>query len=297
MPHHQYDQMTAGEYQVYIESSLQPGAITYGELLIPGATSDEFLLTTHICHPSLANDNLSGMSVLIYLAQLLSARRHRYSYRLLFIPGTIGSIAWLASNESQLSRIKGGLVTSLLGDAGPLHYKHTPKGNAPIDSVVKLALTEMTAEHRELDFTPYGYDERQFCSPGINLDMGCLTRSPYGSFPEYHTSADNLDFIKAEQLAESLSALSRIVEVWDQNRTYINTSPKCEPQLGRRGLYEAMGGASDRDALQMAILWMLHQSSGQMDIVGIARRSGIPFDLLVKACDLLTRSGLLTSPS
>ncbi|NND33207.1 MAG: DUF4910 domain-containing protein [Saprospiraceae bacterium] len=295
MSHTQFAQLEEGEYEVLITSSLKPGALTYGEYYLPGRSKQEFLLSTHICHPSLANDNLSGMSLMTYLATLLRGQNHRYSYRFLFIPGTIGSITWLATNELHLTNIVGGLVTSLVGDGAPFHFKKTPDGGTELDKVVELVLNESPLKHEILDFVPYGYDERQFCSPGINLDMGCLSRSTYGSFPEYHTSADNLNFIKAQHLRESLEVMQRIVEVWELNATYINTNPKCEPQMGKRGLYAAIGGASDKEILQMGMLWVLHQSNGCRSLIDISKRAGIPFDVIVKASNLLLAGQLLKS--
>ena len=224
--HRQLQIMTDGEYEVMIDSSLENGHLTYGEYLIKGESEDEFLISCHSCHPSLCNDNLSGMGVATYLAKHLSQVKTRYSYRFLFIPGTIGSITWLCLNEKNVSRIKHGLVVACVGDPGIIHYKKTRDGNAEIDRGVEHVLKHSGENFEMLEFSPYGYDERQYASPGFNLNVGSLSRTPHGRFAEYHTSADNLDFVKAECLADSFTKCLKIIQVIDQNRKYINLNPK-----------------------------------------------------------------------
>lgn len=292
LSHSQLLSLREDMYEVYVDASLQDGYLTYGELLIPGARNDEFLLSAHICHPSLANDNLSGVALLTLLARELMNQKNQYSYRFLFIPGTIGSICWLAQNEPHLSRIKGGLVASLLGDSAAFHYKKSRDGFTVLDQLVQFVLAESGYPFEILDFSPYGYDERQFCSPGINLPVGSLTRSTYGYY-EYHTSADNLDFISAAELQRSYEVYRRLIDIWDKNLVYLNLSPKGEPQLGKRGLYQAIGGESDRDQLQMAMLWVLNLSDGQHSLLDITTRSKLPFPLIVKVTELLESRGLL----
>lgn len=280
-----------GEYEVCIDSTLAPGHLTYGECLLPGATEDEVLLSIHVCHPSLANDNLSGIAVAVALAETLAKRPRRHTFRLLFIPGTIGSIAWLARNEPRLGRIKHGLVLSCLGDPGPSSYKRSRRGNAPIDRAAVHVLRTSGA-CRIRDFEPYGYDERQYCSPGFDLPVGCLTRSPNGRFPEYHTSADNLDFVRPEALEDSLGKLLGIVEILEHDARYLSQSPKGEPQLGRRGLYRRMGGTTPGD-LEMAILWVLNLSDGLHSLLDIAERGNVPFHWVRQAASLLVETDLL----
>src|SRR2546423_951376 len=178
------------------------------------------------------------------VAQVLSQIPLRYSYRFLWIPGTIGSITWLALNEAKIPNIKHGLVLSCLGDCGHFTYKRSRRGDAEIDRAVACILRDSAKTHELIDFTPYGYDERQYCSPGINLPVGCFMRTPNGRYPEYHSSADNLNFISAAGLADSAATLLSIIEVLEANDCYVNLNPKCEPQLGRRGLYRAMGGTN-----------------------------------------------------
>lgn len=293
LPHNQLISLKEGPYEVYIDSTLQKGHLTYGELYIPGINQEEVLFSAHICHPSLANDNLSGIGVLTFLAKELLDTQNKYSYRFLFIPGTIGSITWLALNEDKVSNIKYGLVASLLGDAGNFSYKKSRRGDADIDNIAAYVLKNSGKNYRVLDFSPYGYDERQFCSPGFNLPVGNLTRSQFGEYPEYHTSADNLDLIQPSYLKDSLDIYREIVHIIEANEFYQNLYPKCEPQLGRRGLYQAIGGLKNQKKLQLAILWVLNLSDGQNNLLRIAERSNIPFDLIKVAAELLLSKKLI----
>ncbi len=293
LPHNQYEELADGDFKVHIDADLSDGSLTYGELFIPGNTTEEILFSAHICHPSLANDNLSGISLITHLAENLSGTRNRFSYRFLFIPGTIGAITWLAKNHHNLDKIKGGIVVSLVGDEAPFHYKRSRTGDTMIDRVVVRALKELNTHHKILDFSPYGYDERQFCSPGINLPVGNLTRSTFGSFAAYHTSADNLDFISPEALGESFYVYKNIVEFLEADRFYLNLLPKGEPQLGKRGLYDAIGGMSDKKGAQMAMLWLLNLCDGHHSIRDISERSGIRRDQMEEVATLLLEKGLL----
>jgi aminopeptidase-like protein len=285
--------MEDGEYEVCIDSTLADGHLTYGECYLPGHLSDEVLISCHICHPSLANDNLSGLVVATALAELLSGRELRYSYRFLFIPGTIGAITWLARHRDNVARIRHGLVLTGIGDQSGFHYKKSRRGNAEIDQTVAHVLQHRGESYEILEFSPYGYDERQYCSPGFDLPVGCLMRSVWGTFPEYHTSADNLDFIEPRQLAQSLRVCTAIVDVLENNRRYCNLSPYCEPQLGKRNLYRPTGG----QAIGMEInarLWVLNLSDGEHSLLDIAQRSGLPFPAISDAADVLRDSGLLS---
>ncbi len=293
LSHHQYEALEEDTYEVYIDSTLQAGHLTYGELYIPGIIKDEILFSTHICHPSLANDNLSGISVLTHLIQYLKSRKNKFSYRFIFIPGTIGSITWLEENQDQLQHIKGGLVASLLGDAGDFTYKKSRRDNTEMDFVVEQVLQKARVPYRIQNFIPYGYDERQFCSPGFDLPMGNLTRSQFGTYPEYHTSADNLALIRPEYLATSLAVYQGVVNAFEKNIFYQNLSPQGEPQLGRRGLYEAIGGNSDAKQLQMAMLWVLNYSDGAHSLAHIAHLSQLDYPLIEKASQLLESKSLL----
>ena len=267
-------------YEVKIDSKLEQGSLTYGEYFIKGQVEDEVLISTHICHPSLANDNLSGIAVAAFVAEILGSLKTKFSYRFLFIPGTIGSITWLSLNEDKIEKIKHGLVLTLLGDEGAFSYKKSRNGDRIIDSIVENCLKHAKDDYKILDFSPYGYDERQFCSPGYDLPIGRLSRSVHGEFPEYHTSADNLNFIKQDKLVDSLEMILSIIDVIEENRTYINLNPKGEPQLGKRGLFKKIGGESNTKDYQMALLWVLNQSDGENSLLDISLKSGINFSLI-----------------
>ena len=284
-----YDQLPEGEYEVCIDSTLTRGHLTYGECVLPGTTRDEILISVHSCHPSLANDNLSGMAVAAFMARALSQSERRHSFRFLFIPGTIGSITWLATHESEARRIRHGLVLSCLGDAGPLTYKRSRRGSALVD---RAAANVLRGEGTLRDFVPYGYDERQYCSPGFDLPVGCLTRTPNGEFPEYHTSADNLDFVHAEYLEDSLTKALAIVEILEREAVCLNVQPKCEPQLGRRGLYNSKGGVTPPE-FQLAMLWVLNLSDANHSLLEIAEKASMPFEIVFDAAAALLNSGLL----
>lgn len=293
LTHNQLAVLPEGDYEVCIDSSLEAGHLTYGEYLIPGTTEDEVLLSCHACHPSLCNDNLSGIAVATMLARQLRPLSLRYSYRFLFIPATIGSIAWLALNEGQATRIKHGLVLAGLGDGGNPTYKRSRRGDAEIDRAVSHVLEHYGGPATMVDFSPYGYDERQYCSPGFDLPVGRLSRTPHGTYPEYHTSADNLEFVTPIALAGALDLCQQVVDVLEHNHIYINQNPKCEPQLGRRGLYRVIGGQVDAGQAELAMLWVLNLSDGTVSLLDIAQRSGLPFTVLVKAATILMDHDLL----
>jgi aminopeptidase-like protein len=288
----QLEALEPGEYDVCIDSSLEGGSLTYGEVYLPGESTDEVLISAHVCHPSLANDNLSGVVIAAHLARYLESVSRRYSYRVLFIPGTIGAITWLARNESVVPGIRHGLVLAGLGDAGPLTYKRSRRGDATIDRAAAHVLRQL-GDHEILEFSPFGYDERQFCSPGFNLPVGRLSRTPYDRYPEYHTSADNLQFVDPAQLAAALTAVLGIVHVLENDRTYVNQNPKCEPQLGKRGLYRTLGGPTQGAATERAMLWALNLSDGRTSALDVAERSGLPFEVVGGALKALRDHGLL----
>jgi aminopeptidase-like protein len=281
------------EYEVCIDSTLEDGHLTYGECYLPGRSTDEVLISCHTCHPSLANDNLSGLTIATFLARDLLGRNLRYSYRFLFVPGTIGAITWLARNRESVGRIRHGLVLTCLGDAAGFHYKKSRRGDAEIDRAVAHVLRHQGEPCEILEFSPNGYDERQYCSPGFNLPVGCLMRSVWGSFPEYHTSADNLDFIRPQQLAGSLRACAAVVDLLENNHLYCNQNPYCEPQLGRRNLYSSTGDDATGNEIP-ARLWVLNLSDGEHSLLDIAERSGLPFQAICDAAELLFKNGLLS---
>jgi aminopeptidase-like protein len=291
MSHNRMLELADGEYEVVIDASLDEGHLTYGEFLHRGEREGEVLLSAHICHPSLANDNCSGLALLAYLARQLG--KTRYSYRFLFAPGTIGAIAWLSRNEASVERIRAGLVLSCVGDGGDPTYKRSRRGDALIDRAMMHVLHHLSPRARILEFSPYGYDERQFCSPGFNLPIGMFQRSQFSTFPEYHTDADNLDLIRPEHLQLSCKLLLAVIDIIEKDGIYVNLNPRCEPQLGRRGLYQSIGGYKDAPAQQKAMLWVLNLSDGCHSLLDIAERSGLPFANIWGAAELLIGHGLL----
>lgn len=293
LAHSALSRLADGEYEVCIDSTLSSGALTYGEYYIPGRRTDEILLSCHVCHPSLANDNLSGVVLVAALAEMLGGRRPECSYRFLFIPGTIGAITWLARNEHRAPHIRHGLVVACVGDPGSFHYKRSRRGSAEIDQAVIHQLRCSGESHEIRDFSPYGYDERQFCSPGFNLAVGSLTRTPHGEFPEYHTSDDNLSLVDPRALARSLAMYLSVLNVLENNARYQNLNPKGEPQLGRRGLYRAVGGLPSAGQVELALLWVLNLSDGEHSLLDIAERSALPFATLLQAARLLEENNLL----
>ena len=293
LSHNQYLALKDENYEVCIDASLEEGHLSYGEYYLPGETEEEVLISCHACHPSLCNDNLSGIALSAFLAKCLRSLSLRYSYRFLFIPGTIGSITWLALNENAVSHIQHGLVVACVGDPGKMTYKKSRQGNAEIDRAVMHVLNKSGEPFEAIDFFPYGYDERQYCSPGFNLAVGCLMRTPHGRYPEYHTSADDLNLVREGYLENSFINYLNALGVLEGNWKYIATNPKCEPQLGKRGLYEAIGGQKERAANQMALLWVLNLSDGQHTLLDIAERSDLPFETIQFAAETLERYALL----
>jgi len=290
--HDQLSNLKEGQYEVCIDSTLEDGFLTYAECFIPGKTANEILISCHACHPSLANDNLSGLAVATFAARQLLSSKPRYSYRFLFIPGTIGAITWLAQNREAAKRIRHGLVLTCVGDRSSFHYKRSRRGDAEIDRAVAHVLKHSDPSAQILPFSRYGSDERQYCSPGFNLPVGCLMRSVWGTFPEYHTSADNLDFLSPDSLAESLSVCTSVFDSLENNWRYRNLAPYCEPQLGKRGLYHSTGGSAPDREIE-ARLWLLNLSDGTHSLLDIAEQSGIAFSLLKDAAELLKNNGLL----
>ena len=293
LTHEALQALPEGEYEICIDSTLEPGALSFGQAVLPGDSSEEILIWTHVCHPSLANDNLSAIAVAAHLARSLATRPRALTYRFVFAPTTIGAITWLALNEAHVGRIKHGLVLASLGDRGSFVYKRSRRGDAEVDRVLEYVIgTEGSVE----DFSPYGYDERQFCSPGFDLPVGRFSRTPNGRYPEYHSSADNLDFITAESLGASLEACERVCSVLEGNVRYRNLLPKCEPRLGPRGLYRNATGRNPSE-FEHALLWVLNQSDGTRDLLSIAQRSRLDFAVIANAATAARDAGLLEAVS
>lgn len=298
LPHRLWEGMRDERYRVRIDAALGPGRLDYGEVVVPGLSRDEVLVSAHCCHPSLANDNLSGIVVAAALARRRrAAPRRRLTLRVLFAPATIGAIAWLAANEAGLDRVAAGLVLTCVGDPGPFHYKRSRRGHAAVDRAAALVLARRGRSGGVLPFTPLGYDERQFCSPGFDLPVGCFMRSPNGTFPQYHTSADDPDFVTAEALGESLEAVEEILAILDADevdaRVYARVDGRGEPQLGRRGLYAALGGAGPGGPDHVALAWVLNLADGRTSVLDMAERSGLPVAALAGAAEIAEAHGLL----
>ena len=289
-----YVNLDEGEYEVCIESSLEDGFLTYGECYLPGKTQEEVLISCHVCHPSLANDNLSGISIAAHLARDLARQERRYSYRFIFVPSTIGAITWLARNEDAVERIRHGVVLSCLGDPGHSTYKRSRQGNAIIDRAVTHVLEHSGAEFSIREFAPYGYDERQFNSPGFNLPVGLFMRTPHDCYPQYHTSGDNLDLVRPEALADSYRKLRYALDIVESaDKRYVATVQKGEAQLGRRGLYRPLSGQADQRVDELPLLWVMNFSDGEHGLLDIAERSGIEFRRIERAAQALDDAGLL----
>ena len=293
LSHNKLLELCEGEYEAVIDASLKDGYLAYGEYYLKGNTDAEVLISAHICHPSLANDNLSGLTLAVALAKRLSGLSLKYSYRFLFSPGTIGPITWLSLNEAQTSHIKHGLVLTCVGDPGKFTYKKTRRGDTEIDRAVIQALRDGGDPFEICDFSPYGYDERQFCSPGFNLPVGCFMRTPHGQYPEYHTSADDLSLVRPEFLDSSFLKCWTVLQILEQNATYLNLNPKCEPQLGKRGLYGEIGGQTDGKLRELAMLWVLNLSDGIHSLLDIAEKSAMEFSTIRDAADALVKHNLL----
>ena len=294
--YNQYKDLKEDEYEVVIDSKLFEGVMDYGELYVEGKSKKEILFSTYICHPSLANDNLSGIYVLTELAKYVSSQVDlQYSYRFLFVPETIGVISWLSKNKNHLNSIEGGLVATCLGDDGNVHYKRSRKGDSMIDKIVEKVLMDSNCDYEISDFYPIGSDERQYCSLGIILNMGSLMKTPYLDYEEYHTSGDNLEFISKKHLKISLNLYKKVVYYIEHNFCYLNTKPYCEPQLGKRGLYRTIGAKKEKSSEDMrkAFLWILNYSDGNHSLLDISKKSNIDFMIIKKASMLLIEKELL----
>jgi aminopeptidase-like protein len=293
LPHRQLLELPPGDYEVVIDSTLEPGHVSYAEAVVEGEGEREVLVSTYVCHPSLANDNLSGIAVATMLAKRLLGRRLRHTYRFLFAPGTIGPLAWLHQNRERLDAVEHGLTLSCIGDGGNLTYKRSRRGDAEVDQAMETVLRDSGSLHRVLPWEPWGGDERQFCSPGFDLPVGSLMRTPHGEFDGYHTSADGLERIRPESLEEAVDTCLELVDVLESNRRCTNLSPYGEPQLGRRGLYRSAGGAVATPDDERALLWVLNQSDGRSTLLDIAHSSGIRYPVVRRAAERLEQAGLV----
>jgi aminopeptidase-like protein len=285
-----------GTYKVFIDTDHIDGSMTLGEAVLPGEEKAEVLISTYTCHPSMANNELSGPLVTAFLYQRLAVLEHRrLTYRFIFLPETIGSLAYLTLRGDHLrEHMTAGYVVTCVGDAGPYTYKRSRNGDTLADRAAIHVISQTDGiEKVFLDFVPdRGSDERQYCSPGFKLPVGSMTRTMYSDYPEYHTSLDNRDFISFDAMTETVDMYYRIMLALDQNVSYRSLMPFGEPQLGRRGLMTTLATRGDPEETS-AIRWVLCFSDGEHDLLSIAERSGRSLELLHSAAQRCVESGLL----
>ncbi len=281
-----------------VDATLAPGAMPVGEIVVVGETDREILLSAHTCHPAMANDNASSMAIAASLAAWWAEAPRRHTLRVVLAPGTVGAIAWLHLRRDRLDRVAHGLVLANLGDAGGATYKRSRRGtlDAPlaVDRAVEIAARDLGLPLDVRPFTPTGYDERQYGSPAADLPVGRLTRTPHGEYPEYHTSADNLDLVRPDALAASFRLLAATLAALDGDARFVGTGTVGEPMLGRHGLYAPVGGHPVTPADTEALLWVLSLADGAHALLDAAERSGLPFAALRHAADRLLAAGLVS---
>jgi aminopeptidase-like protein len=283
-----------GNYGIVVDTELKDGALTISEAVLPGLETDEVLISTYTCHPSLANNELSGPLVAAMLYRRLAAwPERRLTYRFVFAPETIGALAYLSLRGEHLrEHLAAGYVVTCCGLDTHFTYKRSRRGESLADRAALHALKSLGADHRVRDFAPTGSDERQYCSPGFNLPVGSLIRGAYGEYPEYHTSFDNKALIDFAVLRGTIDLYESMCRTLDRNQSFENLLPYGEPQLGRRGLYPTLGAADQAERVQ-AMMWVLNLSDGNHDLLSIAERSGIPIDQLWPAALAAEKAGIL----
>jgi len=289
----QRKQLQPGNYRVYIDSALKAGSLTYGELVIPGETREEIFLSTYVCHPSMANNELSGPVVTTFLALwLMSLPKRRYTYRIVFIPETIGSIVYLSQHHKELKQnVYAGFNITCVGDQQTFSYLPSRQGNTISDRVARHVLKHIFPNYLEYTFRDRGSDERQYCSPGIDLPMASVMRSKYGTYPEYHTSLDNLNFVTPEGLSGSYTALLHCLQCLEFNQI-LHTQCYGEPQLGKRGLYPTIGVRNPQKRLR-DMMDVLAYSDGNHDLLSIAEKIETPLWELITLVNTLKEHNLL----
>jgi aminopeptidase-like protein len=296
MSHNQLIGLQEEEYEVFIDSTLDyNGSMTIGDSVLKGNSDREILFSTYICHPSMASDELSGPLVSAFIYRELRKKTNRfYTYRFVFIPGTIGSIYYLTKYGEHLKqKLDAGFVITCIGDSGNYTYKRSRRGNSLADRGAEIVLKQTEERYILEDFSPDGTDERQYCSPGFNLPVGSLMRTKYGKYPEYHTSGDNKDYISFESMEKSILKYLEIINVFENNFNYKNTLPYCEPQLGKRGLYPTIGSQKEIRARVDAMMWLLNLADGTNDLISISEKSKIPVQVLIPEVNKLIEYGLI----
>ena len=298
LPFNYVKKMVDGDYKVEINSTKKPGELIYAEAFIDNGAEREVLISSYICHPSMANDSLSGVVLSVQLYEEIKKLDNlSYNYRFLFSPETIGTICFLYNNRNVIKdSIEYGLIATCLGDSGGFTYKKTRNGNRKIDEMMEYIFNKKKTKGTILDFSPLGSDERQYCSPGFDLPVGVLTRSMYGQFPEYHTSSDNLDFVTSEALEESLNMYIDVIKSYECNCKFIRSDPFCEPQMGRYDMYRMTGGAGEDnlDDLAQQRMWILNYADGKSDLLEISKKSGFDMFALQSASKELIENKLIT---
>ena len=282
-----------GTYHVKIDATLEPGSITYGELVLPGTSAKEILLSTYICHPSMANNELSGPCVAASVVQWLQGlESRRYTYRVLFLPETIGAITYLSQHlEEMKAKTVAGFVLSCLGDDRAYSYLASRFGNTLADKVAKHVLKHHAPDYQTYSYLERGSDERQYCSPGVDLPVCTLCRSKFGEYPEYHTSLDDLSLVSPSGLEGSYRLLEKCIIALEQNRNYRCLVP-CEPQLGKRGLYPTLSTRETKAAVA-TMMDFLAYADGDHVLIDISERIGVALDELLPVVERLQNAGLL----
>ncbi|OGV57271.1 MAG: hypothetical protein A2X45_25320 [Lentisphaerae bacterium GWF2_50_93] len=284
-----------GKYKVEIKSSLKPGSLTFADAVIPGRTKKEIVISSYLCHPSLANDSISGVVVATHLYKYLKARKDNYySYRFIFVPETIGAIAYLKMHKEHfLKNVYAGLVLTCLGDSGPFNYKKTRQGDHSLDRICANVLKHSGHPYSLREFWLPGSDERQYSSPGFNIPVGSLMRSVYGEFKEYHTSDDDLNFVKEKHLEETLQMYKSVIDAVESDFHYINLNPFCELHLSKYGLGSNPFKQEDPNRYFRKILTLLNFSDGKHSLCEIADKLDVPVLELAEFAKTLEQKKLM----
>ena len=292
LTHEEREKLQGGEYEVYIDSELKEGSLTYGEILLKGESQEEILLSTYICHPSMANNELSGPTVAIHIAKWLKSLPKRYSYRILFVPETIGSICYLSRHYKEMKENTiAGFVLTCIGDEGDYSYLESIEGDTLADEVARHVLFHIDKDYKKYSFLQRGSDERQYCSPGIDLPVVDLMRTKYGRYKEYHTSKDDLDFISVKGLAGGYEMVQKCIEALENNRIY-KTKVLCEPQLGKRGLYPTQYFRSPGEYV-FTMRNIIAYSNGNRTLLEIANKINKPIWELLEIVEKLQKENVL----
>ncbi|MCP9236781.1 DUF4910 domain-containing protein [Lewinella sp. JB7] len=297
MAHNKYESLDRSDtYRVCVDTSFNgSGSMTMAEATIDGTSDREILFSSYICHPSLASNELSGPLVASFVYRELANRDNLYyTYRFAFHPETIGSICYLAQNGRRLQqKLDAGYVLTCLGDEGSFTYKQSRRENALCDRVTEMVLSQSDCAYSIIPFSPIGSDERQYCSPGFNLPVGSLMRTKYEEYPEYHTSADNKEYVSFSSMEDTVRKILQIVDVLEMNHHFVNQRPYGEPRLGKLGLYPSLGTPKRNQEEFAAMMWLLNLADGYNDMLAISTRSGIPLSELIPVANKLTEKGLL----